>query len=107
MPRRIFVSVIGLVFLGVSAALAQQGFSELRGRVIDEQGSVLPGVPVVARHQESGLYRETVSGSDGSFFFSAMTPGVYEIAAELPGFKKYQQRNIRLEVGKQAAIEVK
>jgi hypothetical protein len=67
----------------------------------------LPGVPVVARHQESGLYRETVSGNDGSFFFSAMTPGVYEVNAELSGFKRYQLRDVRLEVGKQTAIEVK
>jgi hypothetical protein len=110
MGRRIqFVVVVSLVVLlsAASAAVAQQGFSELRGRVIDEQGSVLPGVPVVARHQESGLYRETLSGSDGSFFFGAMTPGVYEVAAELPGFKKYQRRDIRLEVGKQTAVEVK
>lgn len=103
------LKVIGAlaILLAVSGpALGQQGFSDLRGRVMDQQGSVLPGVPIVVRHQESGLFRETVSGSDGSFFFSAMTPGVYEIAAELSGFKKYQRRDVRLEVGKQTAIDV-
>ena len=87
-------------------ALAQQATSDLRGRVIDTQGAVLPGVAVVARNQDTGLYRETISGGDGSFFFSAMTPGVYELTAELQGFKKYQRRDIRLEVGRTASIEV-
>jgi hypothetical protein len=106
MYKRALVVVAVLLVAGTTA-FAQQGFSDLRGRVVDEQGSVLPGVPVVARHQESGLYRETVSGSDGSFFFGAMTPGVYEVSAELTGFKRYQQRAIRLEVGKQTAVEIK
>lgn len=48
MVRRVVFFTIG-VLLAVSPARAQQGVSELRGRVIDEQGSVLPGVPVVAR----------------------------------------------------------
>jgi hypothetical protein len=95
---------VWLAFSG--PAFAQQGFSDLRGRVVDQQGSVLPGVAVVVRHQESGLYRETVSGTDGSFLLSAMTPGVYEVTAELQGFKKYQRRDVRLEVGKQTAVEV-
>ena len=68
-------------------------------RVIDQQGAVLPGVTIVVRHQESGLFREAVSGADGTFLMSGMTPGVYEVTAELAGFKKYSQRDVRLEVG--------
>jgi outer membrane receptor for ferrienterochelin and colicin len=104
-PNAVYALVIWLALSG--SALAQQGFSELRGRVVDQQGSVLPGVPVVLRHQESGMFRETVSGGDGSFFFGAMTPGVYEVMAELSGFKKYLQRDVRLEVGRQSAIEIR
>ena len=92
--------------LSAMSARAQQGTSDLRGRVIDAQEGVLPGVTIVVRNQDSGLYRETVSGADGSFFFSAMTPGMYEISAELSGFKKYQRRDIRLEVGKTVSTDV-
>jgi hypothetical protein len=35
-----------------------------------------------------------------------MTPGVYEVTAELTGFKRYQRRDVRLEVGRSAAIDV-
>ena len=85
---------------GFTPALAQQGTGDLRGRVLDGQGAVLPGVTIVARHQESGLFRETVTGPDGSFLLSAMTPGPYQIEAELQGFKKYTRRDVRVEVGK-------
>jgi hypothetical protein len=88
-------------------ALAQQGTAELRGRVVDQQGGVLPGVTVVVRHQESGLFRESITGTDGSFHMSGMTPGMYEVTAELSGFKKYSQRDVRLEVGRTTPVELK
>ena len=86
---------------------AQQGTAEIRGRVVDQQGAVLPGVTVVVRHQESGLFREAATGADGAFLMSGMTPGVYEVTAELQGFKKYSQRDVRLEVGRTAQVELK
>ena len=88
-------------------ALAQQGTADLRGRVIDQQGAVLPGVTIVARHQESGLFREAVSSPDGTFLMSGMTPGMYEVTAELASFKKYTQRDVRLGVGGATQIELR
>ena len=73
---------------------------------MDQQGAALPGVTIVVKHQDSGLFRETVSGADGSFLLSAMRPGVYEVTAELAGFKKYQRRDVRLEVGRTAQLEM-
>lgn len=108
MPTSVSVAGIALVvsLSFVGTAHAQQGTGELRGRVVDAQNAVLPGVAVVVRNQESGLYREAVSGADGSFFFSAMTPGLYEIGAELSGFKRYQRRDLRLEVGRTVSTDV-
>ena len=34
------------------------------------------------------MFRETVSGTDGTYFVGGLTPGVYEITAELQGFKE-------------------
>jgi hypothetical protein len=90
-----------------SLTLAQQGTSELRGRAVDQQGGALPGVTVVVTNQDNGTFRETVSGADGAFLMSGMTPGTYEVRAELTGFKKYQSRDVRLEVGRSALIEIR
>ena len=43
MFRRIALALVG-VFLLANPLRAQQGTAELRGRVIDQQGAVLPGV---------------------------------------------------------------
>ncbi len=92
--------------LAVGLAYGQQGTGELRGRIVDAQGAVLPGVAIVAKNEASGQYREIVSGDDGSFFMSALTPGSYEVTGELSGFKKYQRKGVRVEVGKTVSIEV-
>src|SRR5438093_526519 len=92
--------------LAAGSAHAQQGTGELRGRVVDAQNAVLPGVNVVAKNEATGMFREIVSGPDGSFFMSALTPGSYEVNAELSGFKKYQRKDVRVEVGKTQSVDV-
>jgi hypothetical protein len=100
------VLVAALVFSLAASAEAQQGTADMRGRVVDAQQAALPGVNIVVRNQDSGQFRETTSGPDGSFFLSAMTPAMYEIEASLQGFKKYHRRDVRLEVGRTAQIEI-
>ncbi|MFA5910872.1 MAG: carboxypeptidase regulatory-like domain-containing protein [Vicinamibacterales bacterium] len=104
--KRLTSAVVAALFIVTATAFAQQGTADLRGKVADQQGGALPGVTIVARHQESGLYRETVSGADGTFFLSAMAPGVYELSAELTGFKKYQRRDVELAVGRTTQSDV-
>lgn len=100
-------SVVALVLVWSSGAWAQQGTADLRGRVVDQQGSALPAVPIVVRHQESGLFRETVSNPDGTFLLSGMNPGTYEVTAELTGFRKYQSRDVVLGVGRSTQLEIR
>src|SRR4029078_8662231 len=100
-------AILAAFFLATIPVSAQQGTGELRGRVLDAQNAVLPGVTVVARNEASGTFREIFSGPDGSFFMSALTPGSYEISAQLSGFKKYQRKGVRVEVGKTQSIDVK
>jgi hypothetical protein len=106
MLRRI-VGTLVVLFLGAAPLLAQQGTTELRGRVTDAQSGVLPGVTVTVRNQATGMYRETVSGEDGSYIASGLTPGLYEVVAELSGFKKFNRRDLQLEVGKTTTVDVR
>jgi hypothetical protein len=94
------------LLLAAAPAAAQQGTAEVRGRVLDAQGAVLPGVNVTVTNQDTGFVRDTVSGPDGVYFISGVVPGAYQIAAELQGFKKYTRRDVRLEVGRTATIDI-
>jgi hypothetical protein len=100
-------SLVVATLVWSSVAYAQQGTADLRGRVADQQGSAIPAVPIVVRNQESGLFRETVSGPDGTFLLSGMNPGVYEVTAELVGFRKYHTRGIELAVGRSTQLEIR
>jgi hypothetical protein len=99
--------LIATLLLATSSAVwAQQGTTELRGVLRDSQGGALPGVTVLVRNQDTGMFRETISGADGTYFISGLVPGVYEITAELQGFKKFSQRDVRLEIGRTATVDV-
>jgi Carboxypeptidase regulatory-like domain/TonB dependent receptor/TonB-dependent Receptor Plug Domain len=97
---------LGAWLLAGGSAYAQQGTGELRGRVVDAQNAVLPGVTVTAKNEASGQFRESVSGPDGSFFMSALTPGSYELSAQLAGFRTFERAGVRVEVGKTQSIDV-
>jgi hypothetical protein len=90
----------------VGTAGAQQGTSELRGRVIDAQGATMPGVTVTVRNQETGTFRETLAGDSGAFIASGLVPGRYEVKATLQGFKTFSRRDLQLEVGRTTTIDV-
>lgn len=104
--KRVIVCLALAALFAPATARAQQGSAEIRGKVMDAQGAVLPGVTVTIRHQNSGIFRETVSSDDGSYFIGGVTPGPYEVLAELSGFKKFSRRDVQLEIGKTLAVDV-
>jgi len=57
---------------------------QIRGRVVDPGGSVLPGVTVALA--SGGARRSAVTRADGSFVFSGVPSGPVTLTAELMGF---------------------
>ncbi|MBI3265105.1 MAG: TonB-dependent receptor, partial [Acidobacteria bacterium] len=96
---------VGFLAAAATLAEAQQGGSSIRGRVVDPQQAVLPGVAIVVTHAESGTFRETVTAADGTYFVAGVVPGPYRVAAELQGFKKLT-RDVRLAVGETLTLEL-
>ncbi len=95
-----------LVALTATTAVAQQGTAELRGSVTDEQGGALPGVAILITNQDSGTFREALSGGDGSFFASQMLPGTFTITAQLPGFATFERTDFAIGVGRTLDLDI-
>jgi uncharacterized lipoprotein YajG len=95
-----------LMFLIAAPSWAQQSTAEVRGRVVDAQQAVLPGVTVTLTNQDTGVYRTTVSNSDGTYFVGALAPGTYSISGDLSGFKKYVRKDVRLDLGHTTTLDV-
>ncbi|HEY3159557.1 MAG TPA: carboxypeptidase regulatory-like domain-containing protein [Vicinamibacterales bacterium] len=94
------------LMMASGAAIAQESTAELRGRVLDAQGGALPGVTITITNQATGVYREVVSNGDGTYFATALAPGMYSIAAELTGFKKYMRSDVRLDLGRTTTLDL-
>ena len=96
---------LGLTCAAAAPAYAQ-GTSAIRGVVLDEQSGVLPGTTVVATHEETGTFRETVAGPEGEYSLASLQPGPYTLTARLPGFRELITENIVLQVGPTVQIDL-
>ena len=103
--RVVFVSGILCAMLALAPpASAQTTFGELAGRVIDAQGSGVPGATVTATNPATGFSRTTTSGSIGDYLLVQLPPGRYSVSAELSGFRRAVASDIEVNVGTRQTI---
>ena len=105
MVNRLIIFVLLLITTIVPAASAQTA-ATVSGTVHDVSTAVLPGVTVTARNGETGLTRSTVSGPEGRFVLAQLPPGMYEIRAELAGFKPHVRPQVPLAVAQSLALNI-
>ncbi len=98
--------ILGLLLLAPSLARAQATASSIEGMVRDSSGAVLPGVTVVARHQETGLTREVVSGPNGRFVMPVLPLGRFEVRATLDGFRPAMKPGVLVVLGVPAVVNL-
>ena len=103
--RRIILALL-LVCATASIAVAQQTTGNIQGRVTDAQGAAVPGVTVTGRNAATGFVRTEVSDAEGSYRLNALPVGTYDISAELQGFSKFERKEIIVNVGQTANIDV-
>src|SRR5215510_2634896 len=98
--------VILCVFLPVSSAFAQADRGTITGAVSDPTMAVIPGVSIAATNIQTSSKYETVTTETGNYTLSLLPAGVYEISAELPGFKRYVRQGITVVVAQTLRIDV-
>jgi hypothetical protein len=70
----------------VPATTAPQGPGSISGMISNEAGRVgAANIPVILRSEDYATTYMTYSSSDGSFLFSGLSLGNYELFAEIPG----------------------
>ena len=87
-----------------SFAFAQLPTATILGVVKDASGAVVPGAALTARNTETGLTRTTVSAGDGSYRFSALPVGSYEVRVEQSGFQTVVRSGLTLTVSQEAVV---
>src|SRR5687767_5596426 len=96
---------LGLIVFTTSPALAQDFRGRINGTVTDNTGAVLPGVSVTATSPSLIQPQMQVTGSDLSYRFLALPPGVYEVAFELLGFQNVKREGIRVVINQTLTVD--
>ncbi len=106
MRTTLVIAAVILLCAGVTPALAQQGTAEIGGKVMDQEGGVLPAVAIVVTNEDTGVFREILSGADGGYFASQLVPGRYRLVAKLAGFMTTERGGLILQVGNTLRINL-
>ena len=74
------------------------------GAVVDTIGATVVGAVVTMRNVRTNVTRHYSTNEAGLYVFPFLNPGSYQLTVETPGFQKYVQQNITLEVNQRLRL---
>lgn len=103
----LILAALGLLS-AVPAAAQSPNTATMIVTVSDPTGAVIPGAKVSVVNKATGDLRETVTGSDGSATFPALSlMGAYRVDVSKAGFGDEQLNDVMLRSGETAMLKVK
>jgi hypothetical protein len=103
--RRVIRSLETL-FVFASLAIAQDPTGVLQGQIKDPSGAQVPNARVAVRNTATGFAATQRSEKDGSFRFSYLPVGEYELQVGAAGFADFNASNIRIDVQRTVSFPV-
>jgi len=86
--------------------MAQSDRGTLTGAVADPAGALVPGAPLILRNTETGATYQTKTTETGNYTLPSLPAGNYELTVATPGFSKYIQQGIRVQVSTTERIDI-
>ena len=93
---RVFTSLACIVLAMLPAAYAQTMTGQITGRLVDPGGAVITSAKVQLENDLTKQVREFTTDSNGTFTFTNVTPGTYNVRVAQTGFKAYEQKGLIL-----------
>ena len=94
------------VCLSLSLAAWGQDSASITGTVTDQSGAAVANAQVTLTSPERGVNRTSTTNQSGDYLFGAVPGGSYDLIIVAAGFKKYQAKSVKLEVGQKARADV-
>jgi hypothetical protein len=88
-------------------AQTQLGTGSLSGAITDPSDHIVTSARVVTVNLATGLTREVVSTSAGTFSAPVLPPGTYSVTVNAPGFAAWRADDVEINVGAAASLSVK
>ncbi|HVS12462.1 MAG TPA: carboxypeptidase regulatory-like domain-containing protein [Thermoanaerobaculia bacterium] len=95
--------LLALVLVATPAAAQQTG--AITGTVTSSDGQPLPGVTIQASGDVLPLARTAITGSDGTYRFQLLPPGIYELSFTLEGMGT-ESRELRVLLDQTTRVDV-
>jgi hypothetical protein len=101
-----------LLFVGVSLTeikpLSAQDLDNvtLTGRVLDQNGAVIPRATIEAILLKTGAIRKTLTDDEGRYGIIQLEPGVYNLRASFAGFAPQEKKELTFIAGKNVQLEL-
>jgi Carboxypeptidase regulatory-like domain len=104
MRRLVLASLVLSVMLAVPA-IAQQTSGNISGRIVDQQGAIIPGATVTAANPATGLTRTVVSDAVGIYTLTGLPIGNYDLKVELAGFQPTLRKGVVVNVSQTVSLD--
>ena len=95
-----------VLLLLTTALLGQSNKGTITGTISDTGGAVIPGAQVVITNSETGARSNTVTTGTGNYSVLQLPVGTYTLNVDQPGFGKYEQKNIQVEVAVVTRVDI-
>ncbi|HTW45945.1 MAG TPA: TonB-dependent receptor [Acidobacteriaceae bacterium] len=102
---RFVVLLFGAMWALAVLSFAQVARSGLSGTVTDASGRVLPQTHVTVVENATGLHRETLSDSRGSYSIPQLPVGIYTVTFEHLGFRKLEFIDVDQVIGRTRTLD--
>src|SRR5688500_15622684 len=89
-------AISAAMFFIVAPASAQVLYGSLTGVVTDSGGAVVPNATIKAKNVETAQELSTVTNAVGSYTFSNLAPGTYDVSVNAPGFRTLTRRRVSI-----------
>lgn len=101
-----YLSAVLLTF-GCLGGWAQDYRGKVQGVVADPSNAAVAGAKVTLRNMETGVAVERQADATGQYLFDFVTPGTYQLMAEMGGFQRYVQDNVTVLTRGDVTVNVK
>jgi|SoiMethySBSTD1v2_1073268.scaffolds.fasta_scaffold05311_4 hypothetical protein len=108
--RRLYATLIVSIFVfsltALSAVAQTTGSASLRGTVKDPTGAIIRDATVTITNERIKDERKTKSTEDGTYTFTALSPGNYTIKVEAAGFKTMTRNDFPIETSDTKGLDI-
>ena len=95
-----------LLLFGNGVAHSQDYRGKVQGVVTDSSAASVPLAKLTLRNVNAGTETVQLSNMQGQYVFNFVEPGTYSLSAELPGFSKFTQGNIRVQTRADVTVDI-